>query len=64
MTDLGNQEATNMGNDFLLVLAVYYTDVFDGRCSGFQVTTLGIARVRRFGNDQEVASIWPGWFFL
>jgi hypothetical protein len=32
-----------MGNGFLLVLAVYYTDVFDGRCSGFQVTTLGFS---------------------
>jgi len=32
-----------MGIVFLLVLAVYYNDGFHGRCSGFQVTTLGIS---------------------
>jgi len=31
-----------MENDFLQVLAVYYSDDFDGRRGGFQVPTLGI----------------------
>jgi len=31
-----------MGREVLLALAVYYGDFFDGRCSGFQATTLGI----------------------
>jgi len=44
----GKCEATSLGN-----AGDEYGDL--------QVTTLGIARVRRFGNDQEVASIWPGW---
>jgi len=32
-----------MGNDFLLVLAVYYHDGFHGRFGGFQVPTLGMS---------------------
>jgi len=43
VTDLGNREATRMGNDFLLVLAVYYHDGFHGRRGGFLVTTLGMS---------------------
>jgi hypothetical protein len=35
VTSLGNKEVPDMGNDFLLVLAVYYHDGFHGRCSGF-----------------------------
>jgi hypothetical protein len=40
---LGNKEAPDMGNGFLLVLPVYYGDGFDGRRGGFLVTTLGIS---------------------
>jgi len=43
VTDLGNREAPDMGNDFLLVLAVYYHDGFHGRFGGFQVPTLGMS---------------------
>jgi len=32
---LGKGKATNLGTVFLLVLAVYYGDGFDGRCGGF-----------------------------
>jgi hypothetical protein len=42
VTDLGNREATDMGNDFLPVLVVYYGDDFSYRYNVFQVTTLGI----------------------
>jgi hypothetical protein len=49
VTDLGNKEAPDMGNGFLLVLAVYYGDGFDGRRGGFLVTTLGIARCSELG---------------
>jgi hypothetical protein len=31
MTSLGKRKATKKGNGFLLVLAVYYDDGFDGR---------------------------------
>ena len=39
---MGNREAPDMGNGFLLILAVYYSDGFDGRRGGYLVTTLGI----------------------